>query len=401
MSPNQETEQGRLDPLPWDEVNARDSAEIAGRLLNLQKAKEARKYECLECSSSDALQAYQKGGLKCYSCGKRWSNVDAVAARLRMSAPEACKHIARTFGIPLPPELEPEVVERFIRNMKQGLKPQAEKIRLDLDKEEAPAVLEARSSVYASTLEILAEGRKGEEALSASGRRYLDSRGLDPDASGWYGFRSMEGRQDWKRLGEELSGRHTLEELEASAWWFSKEGEPARYTPPFGGSYPALVIPYWTFGGKLSGLRFRRLDATDKKDRYRDLSGRQPSVPFGAYPALEGLRGGLVVHVVEGELNAWTLHLQGELAVGLPGAGRPWLKRWPVWFQGAGLVVLWFDSDLAGKEGYQRATDALADAHGRVWVRERVRRMPLPAGKDTNALAMEGRLEAYLQKVTP
>jgi hypothetical protein len=41
----------------------------------------------------------------------------------------------------------------------------------------------------------------------------------------------------------------------------------------------------------------------------------------------------------------------------------------------------------------------LADAHGRTWVRETVRRMPLPAGMDTNALALKGALEAYLEKV--
>jgi hypothetical protein len=391
MTPNRGPERPSLDPLPWGEVNGRDSAEIAGQILGLQKAKEARKYECLECSSSDALQAYQGGGLKCYSCGKRWSNVDAVASRLRLSPAEACKHIAQAFGILLP---EPA------RHTKSPRRPPSasEKIRVGLDKEEEPAVLEARSAVYASTLEILGGGRKGGEALSEAGRRYLASRGLDPEASGFYGFRSLEGPKDWQRLGSELSERHSLEELKPAAWWGSRAGEPARFSPPFGGSFPALVIPYWTFGSKLSGLRFRRLDATEKKDRYRDLTGLQPTEPFGTYPVLDGLRSGLTVHIVEGELNAWTLILRNQMAVGLPGAGRPWRKRWPRWFQSAGLVVLWFDNDAAGEAGHQTATDAFADAHGRTWVKEKVRRMPLPTGKDTNALALEGALEAYLEK---
>jgi hypothetical protein len=395
MSPNTETGRRLLDPLPWTEVNARDSAEIAGRILGLQKAKEPRKYECLECSSSDALQAYQKGGLKCYSCGKRWSNVDAVVARRRLSPAEACRFLAEAFGIPLPPEGPSN------RPRSAPVRPPETKVRLDLDKEEAPAILAARSAVYASTLEILGEGRKGEEALSEAGRRYLDSRGLDPDASGWYGFRSLEGRQDWRRLGAELSRLYAEAELMAAAWWISKDNGPPQYAPPFGGGFPALVIPYWTLGGKLSGLRFRRLDAADKKDRYRDLTGLQPSVPFGTYPALEGegLKTRPVVHVVEGELNAWTLHLRNELAIGLPGAGRPWLKKWSVWLQRAGLIVLWFDEDDAGRKGYRAAVDALADAHGRTWVRETVRRIRLPAGMDTNALALKGELEAYLDKV--
>jgi hypothetical protein len=393
MSPKQETERRRLDPLPWTEVNALDSGLVARDLLRLAKAKEKGKYECLECSSSDALTGYKKGGLKCYSCGKRWSNVDAVAARLHLAPAEACRLLATSFGLLLPDGPPRGNRRPYVRP------PSSERIQLDLDKEEEPAVLEARSAVYASTLEILGGGRKGEEALSVAGRRYLDSRGLDPDASGWGGFRSLEGRQDWQRLGEGLLGRHSLDELKASAFWtVPEEGGAARYTPPFGGVYPALVLPYWKTGSRIAGLRFRRLDATDKQNRYRDLSGLQPSVPFNTFPALENLRSREVIHVVEGELNAWTLHLRNEMAVGLPGAGRPWLKRWPAWFERAGLVVLWFDSDEAGKRGYQMATDALAEAHGRTWTRERVRRMPLPAGKDTNALALEGALEAYLEK---
>lgn len=392
MSPNIETREKGLDPLPWEEVNARDSAEVAGRILGLQKAKEARKYECLECSSSDALQAYPKGGLKCYSCGKRWSNVDAVASRLRLSPAEACRHIASSFGIPLPSGLD----ER--PRVSRARAPVERKIRIELDKEEEPSVLEARASVYASTLEILGNGQKGAEALSPAGGRYLEERGLEAEASAWGGFRSLEGGSDWKRLGEELRRRHSLEELAASAWWVAREGGELGYRPPFGGVPPALVIPYWTSGGKLSGLRFRRLDATERKDRYRDLTGFQPSVMFNAWPTFDALRGGERVHIVEGELNAWTLHLRNELAVGLPGAGSPWLKRWPLSFQKAGLVVLWFDSDEAGRNGYQKAADALADAHGRRWVQEKVRRMPLPTGKDINALATESRLGAYLEK---
>jgi hypothetical protein len=106
--------------------------------------------------------------------------------------------MAEAFGIPLPPE-GPSNRPRARAGPAAG--------------DEDPARprqgggaghLEARSAVYASTLEILGGGRKGEEALSEAGRRYLDSRGLDPDASGWYGFRSLEGRQDWQRLGAEL-----------------------------------------------------------------------------------------------------------------------------------------------------------------------------------------------------
>lgn len=384
----------RVTPLPWKEANAQDAQEVARRVLRLEKAKEARKFACLECSSSDALHAYDGGGLKCFSCGKRWSNVDAVAVALRLEPPEACRTLADAFGIYLPEEdtrlparPAPPSRSRPRKAVKPAERPQ-----------EATGPLEAALPVYRATLDLLAGGKKGVEALSPAGRRYLEERKLDPDASGWLGFRSLEGPRWWDRLGERLAEGFTVEELLASGWWIQKPGEAPRYAPPFGGRWPALVLPYWTMEGEVAGCRFRRLDAEAKGDRYRDLTGRQPAVPFNAQ-ALHALKHpGTVLHMVEGELNAWTLHLRDAVAVGLPGAGRPWGTEWPVLFRKAERVVLWFDSDEAGEKGVQRAADALAGTLGASWVRGRVRRERLPPGKDVNDLERSGELGAYFKR---
>ena len=379
----------RLPPLPWEEANAQDARDVARRLLRLEEAKEARKFACLECSSSDALHAYDGGGLKCFSCGKRWSNVDAVAVALRLEPPEACRTLAHAFGIYLPEDAAPT-------SPPSRTKPPSRK---PLPKPHSgPELTEGASRVHRVTLDLLAGGKKGAEALSPAGRLYLEERKLDPDASGWFGFRSLEGRRWWERLGERLAEEFSVVDLLASGWWTEKPGEEPVYSPPFGGRFPALVLPYWAMGGEVAGCRFRRLDAEAKGDRYRDLSGRQPAIPFNAQ-ALHALKEpGAVLHLVEGELNAWTLHLRNAVAVGLPGAGRPWGVEWPVLFRRAERVVLWFDSDDAGERGVTRAADALAGTLGASWVRDRVRRERLPPGQDVNDLERSGELGAYFER---
>ena len=379
-------------PLPWDEAKARDAQEVARRLLRLQEAREARKFSCLECKSSDALHARPEGGFFCYSCGKGWSNVDAVAHVLGIEPAEACREIAQAFGIPFP---DAGAGRPTFRPHPSRPRKAVEAPRMAGKGEVVP---EAARDVYRATLETLKAEGTGSTELSPAGLAYLEGRKLAPEASGWYGFRSVEGAQGWDRLRQELEKGFPLEALEASGWWSRTEQGELRYSPPFGGRAPALVIPYWDLQWQVVGLRFRSLSARDKGSRYRDLPGKQPALPFNA-PALHGLEASSsVVHLVEGELNAWTLHLRDAVAVGLPGAGKPWEQGWPALFRHAELLVLWFDTDEAGERGLRRAVDTLAGTLGPSWVRARVRRERLPPGRDVNDLERSGELGAYFQR---
>jgi hypothetical protein len=92
--------------LPWDDVNARPSGDVAG-LLGLAKARERHKYACPACDSSDALHAYPStggrgGGFTCWSCNRSFSNVDAAAVRWGMEPGDACRELAGRLGIVLP-----------------------------------------------------------------------------------------------------------------------------------------------------------------------------------------------------------------------------------------------------------------------------------------------------------
>lgn len=99
-----------LPPLPWDEVNRRDSEHVL-KFLGVQPAgTEPRKYPCIQCASHDALHAYpERDGsalLKCFSCGRSWSNVDAVMHVQRVDEAKACKILARYFGIHFEEDME-------------------------------------------------------------------------------------------------------------------------------------------------------------------------------------------------------------------------------------------------------------------------------------------------------
>jgi len=81
------------------------------------------------------------------------------------------------------------------------------------------------------------------------------------------------------------------------------------------------------------------------------------------------------VLVCEGELDALLAHQRGECAVGLPGAmpSRRVMNDLVQAIEHAPLVYLFEDTDDAGERGVQRTVDALVEAHGAEWVKERVR----------------------------
>lgn len=391
-----------LPPLPWADVNALDGQQVAERVLSLAPAREPRKWGCIGCDSSDALHAYQGGGLHCFSCGTTWTNVDAVALRMRLEPADACRELARTFGIPCPDDDDaaegPRKAPRGRRRPTPAPSPPARQKRRqqpagdDLD----PELLDR---MHGAVLGALSWLRTGAEALDPPARDYLAGRALDPERAGLYGFRSVMDRGRWLLVHERLLEVADPADLLRAGWWKNDDDGP-RFAPPWGGRAPALVIPYRDLSGRVVGLRFRNLAARTKRDRYRDLSGATPTVPWGT-DALRAVRdepGRHVVHLVEGELNALTLRQAGAVAVGLPGAGRPWGAQWAGWLSGGRRVVLWYDDDDAGRAGVQRAADTLATALGRRWCTERLRRQPTPQGNDPNDLAVAGALERYFTR---
>lgn len=220
-------------------------------------------------------------------------------------------------------------------------------------------------------------------ALGDAGAAYLAGRGLDPAAARAYGFRSLETRADWDGLEAFLADNYTPEERTAAGLG----------TRPDLAGRPVLVLPYRTADGAgCCGVRFRSLEGKE----YRSLKGYRYPVPFNA----GALAGAEEVHLVEGEMNAYTLHTYGLAAVGLDGAGK-WRPEWTAALRGAARVVAWYDDDNAGNTGWTRLAEILADAIGRQWTRDRVRRVRIPKRdgcKDANDLHRRGELAPLLER---
>lgn len=417
-------------PLPWEEVKAADPMRVA-ELLGLARARERNKYGCVSCDSSDALHAYAHkqggGGFHCFSCGQTWSNVDAAAVRWGLEPADACRQLAEALGLRLP-----EPATRAARSSRTPARATAgaaagaarrsgtgggagsgapgggqasatrtartvrptkpARTHAPDPKAEARAEVEAMRAegmvsctppfVYAAALARL--------ELTERGAEYLAGRGFDPAEAHAYGFRSLDGARDWLRLAEALEEEATPAMLELAGFYARPKDDPTRpphFAPPF--RAPALLIPFRA-GAEVVGVRFRNLAPDDKRNRYRDLLDTRPPLPFHA----DALRAE-ELHVVEGELNAYTLRLYGLAAVGVPGASG-WREGWAPMMKPAGRLALWYDNDEAGDRGARQVAARLQEAHGSAWVKEHARRVRLPA--DANDLHTRGELRERIER---
>jgi hypothetical protein len=218
--------------------------------------------------------------------------------------------------------------------------------------------------------------------LGDRGAAYLAGRGLDPDAARAYGFRSLETAAAWAALRAFLADSYLpVEQTVAGV-----------RVIPFAGK-AALVLPYRTADGTgWDGFRLRSLEGKE----YRSLKDFTLPMPFNA-PALTSAE---EVHLVEGEMNAYTLHTYGLAALGLDGAGK-WRPEWTAALRPVARLVAWYDDDPAGNEGWQKLTETLAAGIGRQWTRDRVRRVRIPKRdgcKDANDLHQRGELAPHLER---
>jgi hypothetical protein len=236
-------------------------------------------------------------------------------------------------------------------------------------------------AVYAGLLASL--------TLGARGQTYLTGRGLEPGAAADSGFRSIDSLAAWRELRSLLADSYVDAEL----------GLAGMQRLPRAWPTPCLVIPYWD-AGHLAWLQFRAFDP--KADpKYANPSGNAHGI-FNADALHAESR---VLHIVEGPLDAYTLHTFGLAAVGLPGAkaclgvlsarmasaDQEREKSGSTWT----TVVLWFDDDKAGRDGCAATVANLRATFGESWVRARVQQADLRGG-DVNDVHQRGELDALL-----
>lgn len=217
--------------------------------------------------------------------------------------------------------------------------------------------------------------------LGPRGASYLAGRGLDPEAARAYGFRSLDTRDEWAALDAFLADNFDPAERNAAGLGTRAD--------VYGTA--VLVLPYRTTDGAgFAGIRFRSLEGK----AYRSLAGFQLTVPFNA-PALNAHG---VVHLVEGELNAYTLHTYGVAAVGLDGAGK-WRPEWTAMLRGVDRLMAWYDDDGAGTAARKKLADTLCHAFGFEWVNRHGGFVTIPKRdgcKDANDLHQRGELAPLL-----
>ena len=217
--------------------------------------------------------------------------------------------------------------------------------------------------------------------LGPKARAYLTARGLQADNAAAFGFRSVEDARAWRVLMAQLAESYLPEELAAAG---VPNALPPRMSPP------VLVIPYHTRAGALWSWRLRSLEGK----HYHTFTGDVLPEPFNA-PDLEDLTAADTLHIVEGELNAYSIARTGARVIGLAGAGT-WRPEWTRAVSPAGKLVLWYDNDPAGEKGYTRLVEALLPVLGRSGVLARVRRVRISqaeaGAKDANDLHRAGTL---------
>lgn len=323
-----------------------------------------------------------KGVFSCFVCGESGDVFDFVRLRHRVDFPSARQWLADRAGISL-------ITSTRTVPMQPRVAPTRQRSAVEIRTANARAVLEALRSegcmpseshdVYASVCAML--------PLGAVGADYLAARGFDPDAAAQYGFRSVDSAEQWRAFREDLDGGFLEAELQLAGL----------SSFPWRGDRPALVIPY-VAGGRVIALRFRSLVPNAPKDeRYCSLRGAQPSLPFNADAITEGTG---PLHIVEGEVNAYTLTTYGLRAIGLPGAAT-WRDEWaPMLAQAvgsSGLLVAWYDDDDAGTKARAKLARRLQDALGAGWLARHGVSATLRGG-DANALHVAGTLRSVLEQ---
>lgn len=141
-----------------------------------------------------------------------------------------------------------------------------------------------------------------------------------------------------------------------------------------------LAIPYFNKSG-IIGLKFRCMAHDNCKaensshEKYLTPAGQENYL----YNVAACDTSGDLIHVTEGEIDAWVIdRIFGAPVVGVPGAGQ-WRPHWSSHFRGFSRVLLWPDGDKAGRD------------MGNRWRKEipTVEAVAMPVGFDVNKLWAE------------
>lgn len=147
-----------------------------------------------------------------------------------------------------------------------------------------------------------------------------------------------------------------------------------------------LVIPYVGVNGNIYGIKFRCIQDHDHKahgcEKYMGLPGQ----PTRMYNTRAILAPTSTLIVVEGELDAATLHICGWPAIGVPGSDA-WRDHYPRVVAGFDHILIPIDGDDAGRKFGKAVAKSVSDA----------RIIPLPPGEDVNSIYIRNGRDGLIQ----
>ncbi len=294
----------------------------------------------------------ERGLYYCFGCHAGGDVIDFVMRLERLSFPEAVTELARRFGVTLP-ERDPNAARR---------RQEVDRLRTVLEEAQAWFVEQLGSS----------DG--------AAARRELERRGFSPGCWAEFGFGWAP--DDWRRLLDHLSRRHTDRALVAAGLAVV----PERGGRPYDRFRSRVTFPIRAADGRLIAFGGRALGAAEPKylNSPEGPLFAKRSTLFLLDRARRAVADGGTAVVVEGYFDALSLHRVGvtsavaTLGTALTADHARLLRRL------AQRVLLAYDADPAGRRAAVAGAKVLLESGLEVAM------LGLPAGVDPDDLVREG-----------
>ena len=299
---------------------------------------------------------------KCFGCGASGDVLKFVMEFEHVSFPEALKLLAERNGIPMPKRAEYSDPETRLRG----------------------AVFQMQELAQEAFREHLA-GPAGSEA-----RRYLEKRGVAPDASAQFGlgYADRSGRF-LLRLFEKQ--QFTAEQMENSGLLGKRED---------GSFYDRfrnrLMFPIHNESGKVIGFGGRALDPGDEAKYLNSAESpiyRKSNVLYNLHRAKEGIRKADRSVLVEGYMDAIGVSAAGVREVVASCGTALTAQQVQALRRHSDKIVVNFDPDAAGANAAERSINLLLDESMHVRILE------LEGGLDPDEYCKERGADAYRAKL--
>lgn len=302
-----------------------------------------KRFFCPACQADGAvhrtpdLDVFDEG-FKCYKCGIKGDVIDLLVLAGRMTKPDAIRYLEERSGISRPKKpgqgmgraaiVDPGRSRKAVSAPGNAFRPPSGKIAALRESIRAIEAGTGHAGLYAAFLDQVCRPIAG-----TPGGDYLDGRGVAADVADRHGVRYCSDLAGlWK-----LADRKVIKAAGLSSLYvFQKAG------------LPFLAFPYRRRGTPVF-IKTRCLLSKEDADR-REVPRFLNT--GGAVPCLwnhDAIAGADKVIITEGEIDALSWIVMGQVAVGLPGWSH-WKDAWIRDFAGK-EVFLDLDADAAGQKG--------------------------------------------------